>query len=50
MKRRGSIPPEYWAELVEAARASGRDDISFETLALIHARAKGRDRGADEAA
>jgi len=42
MKRRESIPPEYWAALVEAAKAAGRDDITYESLALIHAQAKGR--------
>jgi hypothetical protein len=42
MKRRGTIPGEYWALLVEHARAIGRDDISYEAVARIHAKAKGR--------
>lgn len=42
MKRRASIPAEYWAQLVEHAQSVGRHDITYETLALVHAKAKGR--------
>lgn len=42
MKRRGAIPAEYWVALVRAAQESGRVNLTYETLALIHARAKGR--------
>jgi len=35
MKRRNSIPSEYWPDLVTAAAKIGRDDLTFEKLALI---------------
>jgi hypothetical protein len=42
MKRRRSIPPEYWAQLVaEAARVSATE-ITYESLALAHALERGR--------
>lgn len=42
MKRRGAIPSEYWVQLVEHARTAGREDIDYEAIARIHAKAKGR--------
>ncbi|WP_199085443.1 carph-isopro domain-containing protein [Bosea sp. ASV33] len=42
MKRRGAIPGEYWAQLVEHARSVGCEEISYELIARIHAKAKGR--------
>lgn len=39
MKRRESIPVEYWPLLVEAAKMKDRQDINFESLALIMAEA-----------
>lgn len=42
MKRRGSIPPEYWPQLVVSAREISRHDITLELLANIHAAAKNR--------
>ncbi|MGO4171591.1 carph-isopro domain-containing protein [Bosea sp. TAF32] len=49
MKRRGAIPPEYWVMLVDAAQQVGRPDVTYEALAFIHARAKGRLPDSDEA-
>ncbi|WP_373325086.1 carph-isopro domain-containing protein [Methylobacterium organophilum] len=42
MKRRNSIPPEYWVRLVGAAQAKGIDDLSFERLAIVHAEARSK--------
>lgn len=42
MKRRGAIPAEYWAQIVEHAKAVGRPEITYEFLAFVHAKAKGR--------
>lgn len=39
MKRRNSIPVEYWPELVSAAKEIGRGDLTLERLALISAEA-----------
>lgn len=52
MKRRGSIPPEYWPRLVSEAGRAGLESITYENLALAHAAAKGRlpIGGASEAA
>jgi hypothetical protein len=38
MKRRGSIPAEYWAELVRAARERGIRNLDSERLVMIHSR------------
>lgn len=42
MKRRGSIPAEYWVLLVRAADDVGVVNVTFENLARIHAVAKGK--------
>jgi hypothetical protein len=42
MKRRRSIPPEYWLRLVREAERRGLPDITTDALATIHARNKGR--------
>ena len=42
MKRRDSIPPEYWPQLVAAARSSGHAHITHEALAVAHALSRGR--------
>ncbi|MBS7540488.1 hypothetical protein [Ancylobacter lacus] len=36
-KRRGSIPPAYWRDIVAAARRRGLVDVTTDRLALIHA-------------
>lgn len=39
MKRRGSIPSDYWVRLVEWADSVGlATDVTFESLARIHAK------------
>jgi hypothetical protein len=45
MKRRGSIPAEYWRDLVLAAERKGVRGIDAATLAEIHARPSGRPGG-----
>ncbi len=45
MKRRGSIPAEYWRDLVAGARARNIGGVSADALAAIHAR---RRRGEDD--
>lgn len=42
MKRRGSIPAEYWVFLVRAADDVGIANVTYENLARIHAVAKGK--------
>ncbi len=42
MKRRGSIPNEYWVLLVSRASEHGVDTVTYELLAKIHAKAKGK--------
>jgi hypothetical protein len=37
MRRRGSIPPQHWQRLVEAACERGVEDITFEFLAAARA-------------
>lgn len=37
MKRRGSIPVDYWPKLIEAARERGLKGVSADTLMKIHA-------------
>jgi hypothetical protein len=36
-KQRGSIPPEYWLRLVEAARRRGHPELTATLLARLHA-------------
>lgn len=50
MKRRKSIPVEYWPALVDAARGKGREDLTLEKLAIISADAARRRKMAKEAA
>jgi hypothetical protein len=38
MKRRGSIPAEYWVRLVDAAKEAGIDGVTYEALARAHAK------------
>lgn len=40
MKRRGSIPVDYWPTLVAAARERGIEGLTYESLALMHAKRK----------
>lgn len=40
MKMRGSIPPQHWPKLVQAAERRGIEGVSFEALALAHASEK----------
>jgi hypothetical protein len=42
MKRRKNIPPEYWPDLIPAARAKGRDDLTFERMSELAARRANR--------
>jgi hypothetical protein len=42
MKRRQSIPAEYWPELVSEASRRGISGVTFEWLAVIYARGRGR--------
>ena len=37
MKMRGSIPPQHWPRLVEAAAERGIEGVTFEALAIAHA-------------
>lgn len=37
-RARGSIPAEHWAAIVGRADEIGRPDVSFEALALMHAK------------
>jgi len=37
MKMRGSIPPQHWPKLVEAAAQRGIEGVTFEALAVAHA-------------
>lgn len=37
MRRRESIPVEYWPRLIEAAAALGRDDLTSDVLVRVHA-------------
>lgn len=37
MKMRGSIPPQHWPKLVEAAAQRGIEGVTFEVLAVAHA-------------
>jgi hypothetical protein len=36
MKRRQSIPIDYWQKLTEAARERGLEDLTYEKLVSIH--------------
>lgn len=36
MRRRGSIPVDYWPKIIEAARERGIEIISHETLVGAH--------------
>lgn len=36
MRRRGSIPVEYWPRVVASAVARGIEGISYETLTILH--------------
>lgn len=37
MKRRGSVPPEYWPQLVRAAKSKGVREVDIEALAEMRA-------------
>ena len=37
MKRRGSIPVDYWPALIRAANEREIHDITYESLTLLHA-------------
>jgi hypothetical protein len=37
MKRRGSIPVDYWPSLVEGAKARHIDGVDYPTLVELHA-------------
>lgn len=36
MKRRNSIPPKYWAALIEIGRSRGVEGVSADRLVAIH--------------
>jgi hypothetical protein len=38
MRRRGSIPVEYWPVLLSAAHKQNIDHLTYEALVLIHSR------------
>lgn len=38
MRRRGSIPVEYWPNLVSYAESHGLDGVTYEALVLMHTR------------
>lgn len=38
MKRRGSIPVEYWPRLIEGAEAVIGTPLTYEALVLMHVR------------
>lgn len=38
MSRRGSIPPEYWREILDLAKDQGLKDVTADYLVDIHAR------------
>lgn len=40
MKRRKSIPVDYWPQLIAAARAESIRGVTYESLALMHAKPK----------
>jgi hypothetical protein len=44
MKRRESVPVEYWPALVDEAKKIGRDDVTLETIAIVMAEAGARRR------
>jgi hypothetical protein len=48
MKTRGSIPPEYWERIVEAAGARGIKDVTLAALARNAARNAERRRPSSE--
>ncbi|MEE7460643.1 hypothetical protein MFUR16E_04515 [Methylobacterium fujisawaense] len=49
MKRRGSIPSEYWVGLVQKAHEAQIVGVTYEVLAFVHAAAKGKLPGGVEA-
>lgn len=42
MKRRGTIHPRYWMQLVDGARSAGCEWLTAEYLAIVHAAGEGR--------
>ncbi|MDQ0320011.1 hypothetical protein QO002_002149 [Pararhizobium capsulatum DSM 1112] len=46
MKRRESIPVEYWPALVDEAKKIDREDVSLERIAIVMAEAGARRRSA----
>jgi hypothetical protein len=44
MKRRESIPVEYWPALVAEAKTLGRDDVTLEQFVIVMADAGARKR------
>lgn len=51
MKRRNNIPNGYWAKLIKAAEAMGRDDVTAEKLMKLAERRRknGNAKRADDA-
>lgn len=45
MKRRGSIPAEYWRELILTAKRLRIEGVDADTLAMVHARARADRKG-----
>lgn len=39
MKRRSSVPTDYWHDLVEWAKGQGLEGVTFDVLGRIHAKA-----------
>lgn len=48
MRRRGSIPVEYWPALLAQARGRGIRGLTYELLVRIHVSNKGENRGATQ--
>lgn len=44
MKRRESVPVEYWPALVDEAKRIGRSDVTLEAIAIVMAEAGARRR------
>lgn len=38
MVRRGSIPPEYWREILDIAKSTGLTNVTADYLVDVHAR------------
>jgi hypothetical protein len=50
MKRRNSIPVEYWPALIDAARSLDANDLTLERMAIVSAEAAIRRQVKEDAA